>query len=65
MQVDGRQWVIGTKRVLGVGQSRRWGGVKGDPSCTRGGQAKHETDDKYDVLTKLSERDVGASDKVA
>ena len=56
--------MIGAKRVLGAGRSRRPGRVKSDPSCTCEGQAKHETDDEDDALIKSSERDVGASDKI-
>ena len=55
--------MIGAKRVLGAERLRRPGGVKGDPSCTRGGQTKHETEDKDSVLTKSNERDADASDK--
>ena len=59
MQLSGHQRVLSAKR------SRRPGGVKGDPSCTRKGRAKHETEDEDDVLTKSSERDIGASDTAA
>ena len=51
--------------MLGVGRSRGWGRVKGDPSCTHGEQAKHGKVNEDDVLTKSSERDAGASDKAA
>ena len=40
-------------------------GVKGDPSCTHEGQAKHETEDEDSVLIKSSEGDAGASDKTS
>ena len=51
--------------MLGAGQSRRSGGVKGDPSCTCGEQTKHGKADEDGVLTKSSKRDVGESDKTA
>ena len=44
---------------------KRPSGVKDDPSCIRGGQAKHETEDEDGVLTKSNKRDVSASDKTA
>ena len=41
------------------------GEVKGDPSCTHGGQANHKMEGEDDVLTKSSGRDASASDKMA
>ena len=46
--------------MLGAGRSRRRGGVKGDPSCTHGEQAKDDNVDEDGVLTKSNERGAGA-----
>ena len=54
----------GSSGVLGVGRSRRLGGVKGDPSYTYRGQEKHERKDGDGMLTKSSEEDAFASDMV-
>ena len=55
----------GPSGELGARRSRRPGGVKGDPSGTCGGQGEHVKMDGDDMLTKSSEGDAGASDKVA
>ena len=65
MQLSGQRRVIRAKCVVGAGRSRRPSGVKGCPSCTRGGQAKYKTEDEDGVLTKSSERDVDATNKAA
>ena len=54
MQLDDLRRVIGAKHVLVAGRSRRPSGVKCDPSCTRGGQAKHETEDKDGMLSLVA-----------
>ena len=51
--------------MLGAGRSRRLSGVKGNPSCTHGGKVRHEMVDEDNVLTKSSEGNTGASDKMA
>ena len=51
--------------MLGTERSMRLNRVNGDPSCTYGGQPKHETNDENIVLIKLSERDAGESEKTA